>query len=73
VKDREFPHQQRVDPAGLRDLASSRSSLAIMPQAEREQVLASLDRLWEREPELIGREDVRLPWRTRVRRCRRLR
>jgi ubiquinone/menaquinone biosynthesis C-methylase UbiE len=73
VEDREFPHQQRVDPAGVRDLASSRSSLAIMPQAEREQVLASLDRLWKQEPELIGRKEVLLPWRTRVRRCRRLR
>jgi hypothetical protein len=36
-------------------------------------VLASLDRLWEDEPELIGRTDVLLPWRTRARRCRRLR
>jgi SAM-dependent methyltransferase len=73
VEDGEFPHEQRIDRAGLRDLASSRSSLATMPADQREDVLASLDRLWEDEPELIGRTDVLLPWRTRARRCRRLR
>jgi ubiquinone/menaquinone biosynthesis C-methylase UbiE len=73
IEDREFHHQQRVDRASLRDLASSRSSLAVMPEAQRGRVLASLDRLWEQEPELIGRTDVQLPWQTRVRRCRRLR
>jgi SAM-dependent methyltransferase len=73
VEDREFPHEQRIDPAGLRDLASSRSSLAIMPEAERQAVLASLDRLWQQEPELRGRTDVLLPWRVNVRRCTRLR
>jgi SAM-dependent methyltransferase len=73
VEDGEFPHEQRIDRAGLRDLASSRSSLATMPANQREDVLASLDRLWEQEPELIGRTDVLLPWRTRARRCRRLR
>ncbi len=73
VEDQEFPHEQRVDRASLRDLASSRSSLAVMPDAQREGVLASLDRLWEQEPELLGRKDVLLPWRTRARRCRQLR
>jgi len=73
VEDRELPHAQRIDRAGLRALASSRSSLAIMPAAEREEVLASLDRLWEQEPELIGRTDALLPWHTRARRCGRLR
>jgi ubiquinone/menaquinone biosynthesis C-methylase UbiE len=73
VEDREFPHEQLIDRESLRDLASSRSSLATMSQDDREQVLASLDRLWEQEPELIDRAQVLLPWRTRVRRCRRLR
>jgi len=73
VEDREFPHEQLIDRESLRDLASSRSSLAIMPHDEREAVLSSLDRLWEQEPELIDRERVLLPWRTRVRRCRCLR
>jgi SAM-dependent methyltransferase len=69
VEDREFPHEQRIDRAGLRDLASSRSRLALMDEDQRASVLAGLDRLWEQEPELLGRTDVQLPWRTRVRRC----
>jgi ubiquinone/menaquinone biosynthesis C-methylase UbiE len=73
VEDREFPHEQLIDRESLRDLASSRSSLAIMSQNEREAVLTSLDRLWEQEPDLIDREQVLLPWCTRVRRCRCLR
>ncbi len=70
IEDREFPHEQRIDRAGLRDLAISRSSLALMDDSPRASVLAGLDRLWEEEPELLGRTDVLLPWRTRVRRCR---
>jgi SAM-dependent methyltransferase len=70
VEDREFPHEQRIDRAGLRDLASSRSALALMDDDQRAAVLDDLDRLWEQEPELLGRSDVLLPWRTRVRRCR---
>lgn len=72
VEEREFPHVQRIDRAGLRDLASSRSTLAVMSDAERQDVLASIDRLWEQEPELAGHRDAELPWRTRVRRCRRI-
>jgi SAM-dependent methyltransferase len=73
IEDREFPHHQPIDRASLRDLASSRSSLAIMSDAEREGVLASLDLLWEQEPELVGHDEAQLPWWARVRRCRRLR
>jgi len=36
-------------------------------------VLASLDLLWEREPELRGHTEVQMPWLTHVRRCRRVR
>jgi SAM-dependent methyltransferase len=72
VEEREFAHAQRVDRARLRDLALSRSSVAIMSPDEREDVLARLDELWEREPELRGRREASLPWRTRVRRCREL-
>jgi SAM-dependent methyltransferase len=72
VEDREFPHEQRIERASLRDLASSRSSLAIMDGDEREGVLTNLDRLWEQEPELVGHAHAILPWRARVRRCRRL-
>ena len=51
IEDREFPQEQRIDRAGLRDLASSRSSLALMQDGQRAAVLAGLDRLWEQEPE----------------------
>ena len=73
VEEREFPHEQRIDRAGLRDLAVSRSSLAIMSTFDRERVLKGLDRLWGSEPGLSGRTEALLPWRTRVRRCQRLR
>jgi ubiquinone/menaquinone biosynthesis C-methylase UbiE len=73
VEDHEFPHEQLIDAAGLRDLASSRSSLAIMGDAERAGILASLDRLWQQQDQLRGRSHVLLPWRTNVRRCARLR
>jgi SAM-dependent methyltransferase len=73
VQEREFPHEQRIDRAGLRDLASSRSSLAILSEEEREQILAEIDRLWEQQPELVGHTDALLPWFTRARRCARLR
>jgi SAM-dependent methyltransferase len=72
VHDHEFTHEQPIDAASLRDLASSRSSLAILPVPEREQVLARLDQLWRQEPALLGHSEVALPWRTRVRRCRKL-
>jgi SAM-dependent methyltransferase len=73
VDEHQFPHEQEIDPASLRDLASSRSSLATMPMSEREIVLAKLDLLWDQEPELAGHTHTPLPWRARVRRCRYLR
>lgn len=69
VQDREFAHEQHVDRASLRDLAVSRSNVAIMPSAEREELLASVDRLWQEEAELVGRSHALLPWITRARRC----
>lgn len=69
VADREFSHTQRVDRQTLRDLASSRSSLAVLPPAERETVLAEVDRLWASQPDLVGRGEAELAWCTRVRRC----
>jgi hypothetical protein len=69
TEEREFPHEQQVNRASLRDLAVSRSSLAILSASERESVLRSLDRLWEAEPELAGRDQAMLSWRARVRRC----
>ncbi len=73
VEDRRFPHEQLLDKARLRDLACSRSTVALMPVPERERVLGDLDRLWEREPALHGQTEVLLPWHAHVRRCERLR
>lgn len=69
VEEREFPHAQVIDRARLRDLALSRSSVATMGEPQRGLVLASLDRLWDEQPELLGRNEALLPWRARVRRC----
>jgi SAM-dependent methyltransferase len=69
VEDRRFPHEQLLDPARLRDLACSRSAVALMPAPQRERLLADLDRLWEREPALVGHTEVPMPWRAHVRRC----
>ena len=73
VEDREFPHEQNVNRASLRDLANSRSNIAVMDGEQRAAVLAGIDQLWEQEPELSGRTATRLPWFTRVRRCMSLR
>jgi SAM-dependent methyltransferase len=69
VEDREFEHEQPVDRATLRDLASSRSSLAVLDEHERETVLGEIDRLWAEDPALAGLTQTVLPWRARVRRC----
>ena len=73
VSDEQFAHNQHVERSTLRDLASSRSSLAIMGTQERELVLERIDALWRESEELSGRRSTVLPWLARVRRCRRLR
>ena len=69
VEAREFPHQQTVTPARLRDLALSRSSVALLPAAEQRSLLERVEALWEQTPELQGRKSASLPYRTRVTRC----
>lgn len=69
VEDREFPHAQSIDPRGLRDLALSRSNIAVLSEAEREIELDRLEQLWRHDPELGAAETVTLPWLTRARRC----
>jgi len=70
VDDAEFPHARETTLEQLRDYASSRSSFAVLGEAERDERLAEIDRLWERAPELAGRSQAQLHWITRVRRCR---
>ncbi len=62
-----------MDRGLLRDLALSRSSVATLEPEERRSLLDRIDRLWDEEPELGGRDRVSLPYATRVRRCRALR
>jgi SAM-dependent methyltransferase len=70
VHEREFPHEQTVDRDLLRDLALSRSSIAMLEVGERGDLLDRVDALWEQDPELRGRDHARLGYLTRVRRCR---
>jgi len=70
VEERGFPHEQEIDLARLRDLASSRSGFAVMEQAQRTRQLARVDELWASDPQLAGATVVRLPWIARARRCR---
>jgi SAM-dependent methyltransferase len=69
VQEREFPQAQTLDRARLRDLALSRSNIAVLSAEQRETELARLGRLWDTDPELAGRTEVSLPWLTRARRC----
>jgi SAM-dependent methyltransferase len=73
VEDRRFPHTQVADLGRLRDLALSRSSLAIEDPDKQQQALGRVDELWQRHPELAGRSQVAVRWVGRVRRCRTLR
>ena len=73
VDDGQFPHSQQVKLATLRDLACSRSNVAVMPDRERALLLARIDALWEQSGELGGIDSATLPWIARARRCRGLR
>lgn len=70
VERRAFPHEQPIDLAGLRDLAVSRSRVALMSPGERGQLLVDLGLLWD---EHVGTERAPLAWRTCVLRARGLR
>ena len=70
VERREFRHEQPIDLAGLRDLAVSRSRVALMSPGERRQLLVDLGLLWD---EHVGTERAPLAWRTCVLRARGLR
>ncbi len=69
VEDEHFPHAQLVTCAQLRDLALSRSSIAVLGADGRERVLAAIEQLWQQSPELAGAAHATLPWIARVRRC----
>lgn len=72
VQTREFPQLQPIDLERLRDLAVSRSTLAVMAPERREETLVRLEELWRGNPELADSHETTLPWLTRVMRCWRL-
>ena len=64
-----FRHVQRLDRATLVDLIASRSYAATMAPSEREQLLASVGRLYD---EAAGGRELELPYRTYAFRATRL-
>ncbi len=73
MDEREFAHEESVDRERLFDLALSRSSVAMLAPDEREAILSRVSNLWQRHPDLRGRDSGTLGYVTRVRRCRGLR
>jgi SAM-dependent methyltransferase len=69
VECREFAHNQTVTRALLRDLALSRSRVAVLPPDEQRELLERVDAVWDQDPELRGRDLASLGYRTRVMRC----
>jgi SAM-dependent methyltransferase len=64
-----FPHAQRLDRTGLRELVLSRSYCACLPPAEREPVLAEVDAIYD---DVAGADGLELSYLTECFRARRL-
>jgi SAM-dependent methyltransferase len=62
----EFPHAQTLAPREIRERAASASSIASLPEADRERVLDRFDELAATHPDIRGRETVELPYLTKV-------
>jgi SAM-dependent methyltransferase len=71
--EQQFELDHWVDRERLLDLAVSRSNVAVLAPEQRQALLGQISALWDEEPELRGRERVKLDYLTRVRRARRLR
>ncbi len=69
--ERQFELDHWVDRNRLLDLAVSRSNVAVLAPEDRRNLLARISALWDEEPELRGREQVKLAYRTLVQRARR--
>jgi SAM-dependent methyltransferase len=59
---REFPNPVEFDRARLREWASSTSRIAILSEAERERVLADVERLADEHPDLADRRTFDMPF-----------
>jgi SAM-dependent methyltransferase len=59
-----FAWRHRMPVQDLRTLAASRSNVLTLPPAEREDLLAAVDRLTRTHADLAGRDVVEMPYRT---------
>jgi SAM-dependent methyltransferase len=66
LNERDIEHTQTLTPAEITDRAATVSSIAALPDAQRERVLDRFRELAATHPELRGRETVALPYLTKV-------
>ena len=64
VEHATFSWSHRLAAADLRTLAASRSHTLTLPPADREALLAAVDHLVATHPELAGRSQIDMPYRT---------
>jgi hypothetical protein len=66
-----FDHSQPLDAPGLVERYTSASYIAVLPEAERREVLERVRSLAETHPDLAGRTTFELPYVTELHWCRR--
>ncbi|MGH3343126.1 MAG: class I SAM-dependent methyltransferase [Carbonactinosporaceae bacterium] len=66
AQHRRVAHEQVLDRAALTALSLSRSYVANSPPDARAEILRQVDALWDRHPDLAGRERAVLPYLTYV-------
>jgi SAM-dependent methyltransferase len=59
----EFHHAQAITPEGVVQRMASVSHVAVLPDAEREQVLEQVRQIMQTHPAVAGREQVEIPYR----------
>jgi SAM-dependent methyltransferase len=64
-----YPHAQRLDADGMLGLMRSRSHVATLPEAARDELLARVAELLRTHPDLAGRTEYDLPYVTYVARA----
>jgi SAM-dependent methyltransferase len=69
VQRRDFRLEHAVDRALLLALVRSWSYVSSLPAPEHRRVLAEVDGLWDSHPDLRGREEAALTYRTEAYRC----
>ncbi len=64
--ERQFQHEQVLDPTGVVELMASRSFIAALPFEENQAVREEVRQLLSSHPDTRGREQLRVPYRTDV-------